>query len=251
MPIYHDKRRGILQAIVARGIIRTMDPFSPQPPAPAPTPRAPRRGINPLVVSNILIGLIALIFAGLGIWALLGYVDYKNNGDEKIATAVDAAKKDQAEADEAKFIEREKLPTREYVGPEDLGRVSFQYPKTWSAYVAKASASGNYEAYFNPAIVPSVSNDQAFAVRVLIQSDTYDEVIKSYESKVKKGDLASSNVTVNGFSGVRLDGKFSETRNGSAVIFKVRDKTLTVATDKQETKTDYDNTILASLKFNP
>lgn len=211
-----------------------------------------RGDVNPLVISNIVISLIALIFAGLGIWAFMGYLDYKNNGDKKVAAAVEVAKKEQAEEDEKKFLEQEKLPTREFVGPADLGRVSFQYPKTWSVYIGKNGANnGDYEAYFNPSVVPMVSPEQAFAVRVVIESETYDSVVKSFESKVKKGDLRSENVTVNGFTGVRLNGKFSDTRDGSAVLFKVRDKTLTVATDRQENKTDYDNTILASLKFNP
>lgn len=205
--------------------------------------------VNPLLISNIITGLMVILLTGLTIWAYTGYSDYKNNSDQKVAAAVEKAKSDQKTADETSFIEREKLPTRTYTGPADLGSVSFQYPKTWSVYVAKQTTE--LEAYLHPDTVPPVSNTQPFAVRVNVENRAYETVIKIYDTLVKKGDLKSNPVTIEGFSGIRLDGKFSKEREGSAVVFKVRDKTLTVATDASAYKGDFDNTILKSLKFNP
>lgn len=213
------------------------------------TPTNESGAVNPLVISNIVVAVVAVILGGVSVWAFVIYQDQKNNVDSKIETAVSAAKKEQSAADEAKFLEREKLPTREFVGPDDLGRVTFQYPKTWSVYVGKTGAS--YEAYLNPGTVPTVSNTQPFATRIVIEDKTYDAVLKSYEARVEKKELTSSPITIGSFSGIRLDGKFSDARKGSAVIFKVRDKTLTIATDAETFRTDFDRTILASLSFNP
>ena len=205
--------------------------------------------VNPLLVSNLLTGLMVLVLTGITIWLFMGYNDYKTNSDQKVAAAVATAKEDQQKADEAEFIEKEKLPTQTYTGPADLGSVSFQYPKTWSVYVAKQSTG--LEVYLHPDSVPPVSNTQPFATRVLVEDRPYDTVLKTYDTLVKKGDLKSNPVTIEGFSGIRLDGKFTKEREGSAVVFKVRDKTLTVATDASAYRGDYDNTILKSLKFNP
>lgn len=205
--------------------------------------------VNPLVISNLVVAVVAVAFAGLGIWAFVNYSDQKNNVDSKIETAVTAAKKDQALLDEKQFLEREKLPTQEFVGPDDLGRVSFQYPKTWSVYVSKTGAS--FEAYLHPNVVPTVSTSQPFAARVIIEDKTYDAVLKTYEQRVSKKELSTSPITIGEFSGLRLDGTFTKERKGSAVIFKVRDKTLTIASDAESFRTDFDSTILASLSFNP
>jgi hypothetical protein len=205
--------------------------------------------VNPLVISNIITGLMVIVLTGLTIWLFMGYSDYKNNSDQKVSAAVESAKEAQQKEDEAIYFEREKLPTRTYIGPADLGSVSFQYPKTWSAYAN--TQAGSLEVYLHPDTVPPVSNTQPFAVRVTVENKQYDAVIKQYDSIVKKGDLRSNPVTIEGFSGIRLDGKFTKEREGSAVVFKVRDKTLTLATDSSAFKNDFDNTVLKSLKFNP
>lgn len=207
--------------------------------------------VNPLLVASILLGLLAAGLAGFGIWSYTNYLDQKHNTDAKIETAVSKAKEVQAEVLEKDFVEREKQPYTKFNGPDDLGHVSFDYPKTWSVYVAKNGSPADYEAYLNPGVVPTVSNQQPFATRVVISSRTYDSTLKTFEGLVKKGDLKSSPVTVNGFTGVRLDGKFSTYREGSSVIFKVRDKTLTLSTDASAFRSDFDNVVLKSLDFNP
>lgn len=202
------------------------------------------------IVVVILSVLIAII-GSLAIWALMSYNEQKTDVDGKIALAESEAKKVQAEEDDKKFAEREKEPNRAFVGPDDYGRLTFDYPKTWSVYEASdvSGGKGAYAAYLNPIVVPPVSNTRQVALRVSIEEREYDTVVKSYEQLVKKGDLKSSAVSVNGVSGTRLDGQFSKEIRGAAVIFKIRDKTLTVRTDADTFKPDFEK-LIKTIEFN-
>jgi hypothetical protein len=202
----------------------------------------------------LIIGVVSIITtiaaSGVMIWALINYFDQKNNVDATVSTAVATAKKDQADADEAKFNEREKEPNRQFVGPDDYGQVTFDYPKTWSVYVEKdASTTNIYQAYLNPVAVPPVTTSQQYALRVTIETKDYDQVLTGYQSLVKKGDLVSSAVKIDGDNGTRLDGTFTKDIRGSAVIFKIRDKTVTIRTDADTFRADFD-ALIASIVFN-
>lgn len=214
------------------------------------TSRAQEGSVNPLVISNVLLAVLTIAFGSLMVWAYVNYQDQKNNVDAKVDVAVSAAKKEEADVKEKDFLEREKAPYEQFVGSADLGNVTFNYPKTWSVYQAKVDGSG-MEAYLHPGVVPTVAQGQQFATEVKVLDRASDQYIKTFDSLVKKGDLKSSQVVVNGFPGIRLDGKFSEKITGSQVIFKVRDKTLVLATDANTFKNDFDNVILKSLDFNP
>ena len=201
----------------------------------------------PIAIISMIVGVLAII--GL-IWALLNYFDQKDNVDTKISSAVSTAKKEQGDSDQAKFDEEYKNPLREFAGPEDYGSLSFKYPKTWSAFVNKdASDGGNYEAYLNPVAVPPIKATQQFALRISIETKDYDQVIKGYEALVKKGDLSSSAVVASGVNGTRLDGTFSKDIRGAAVIFKIRDKTVTIRSDADIFKDDF-NALVATIAFN-
>jgi hypothetical protein len=108
---------------------------------------------------------------------------------------------------------------------------------------------GDYLAYLNPVTVPPVSDKQQFSLRVTVEQNDYDKVIKEYDARVKKGDLRSSGVTANGNTGIRFDGNFSKDIRGAAVIFKVRDKTVTLRTDADTFKPDFEN-IIKTINFN-
>src|SRR6478736_1145726 len=156
-------------------------PVSPQqplqPPAslqPTPGPEKPakyHRGANPLLIASIVLGVLAAGLAVFGAGAFLNYQDQKNNTDAKIEKAVTGAKADQADELEKQFVEREKQPYDSFTGPDDLGHVTFDYPKTWSVYVGKVS-SDIYEAYLNPSPVPTISNTQPYAARVVIDNES-------------------------------------------------------------------------------
>jgi len=224
-----------------------MYPQNPQ--APTQFPQSPRHG-HTLLILSVALGLLLVGVIIFAIWAFMNYNEQKTDVDGKVSVAVADAKKTQADDLEAKFAARDKEPNREFVGPEDYGRLTFNYPKTWSVYVAKdVSEGGNYEAYLNPVSVPAVSDAQQYSLRVKIEQTDYDKVISSYSSLVKKGDLKSSAVNANGSAGTRLDGNFSKNIRGSAVVFKLRDKTITLRTDADTFKTDFD-ALITTIKFN-
>jgi len=206
-------------------------------------------------VDHWMIATISLVVlaVGLGALAVISYINYneqKTDVDGKISDAVALAKKEQADADEAKFADREKEPNREFIGPDDYGRVSFNYPKTWSLFVSKdASSGGDYESYFNPISVSNIGEAQQFALRVVIEQEDYDTTLSGFDSLVKKGDLRSSSVVLANATGARLDGAFSEDIHGSMVIFKIRDKILTIRTDAEVFKSDFDK-LVSTIKFN-
>ena len=198
----------------------------------------------------VSIGLIILSIGLLifGIWSFMNYSDQKTDVDSRIAIAVAAAVNDQVIADEKKFDDREKQPNREFVGPDDYGQVRFDYPKTWSFYIkSDASKGGAYEAVMNPVFVSSTAVQ--YALRVTIEQKEYDQVVNSFNSLVTKGDLKASSVSANGSTGTRLDGIFSKDVRGSLVLFKIRDKTLTIRTDAEVFRSDFDS-LIATIKFN-
>jgi hypothetical protein len=222
--------------------------YTPIPPANLPPIRS-----KPSKLWFILsIVFIVTTLAGLGvaIWAYMNYMDQKNNVDSKITSAVAKAEKEQADKLAADFAEAEKEPNRLFVGPDDYGRLSFNYPKTWSVYEAKdATKGGTYEAYFNPGVVPPVANDQQYALHVTIEDKDYDQVVATYEKLVKKGDLKSSSVKADEQNGTRLDGSFTKDIKGQAVIFKIRDKTVTIRSDAGTFKKDFD-ALIKTITFN-
>lgn len=207
-------------------------------------------GVSGSLIAIIGLIVLVLVTGSLAIWAYLNYNEQKTNVDGKIDLAVAQGKKEQGDEDEKKFAEREKEPNRQFVGPDDYGRLTFDYPKTWSVYEASdVSKGGAYEAYLNPITVPPVSSTQQYALRVLIEEKDYDQVVKSYESLVKKGDLRSSATSANGNNGTRFDGNFTKNIRGSSVIYRIRDKTVTVRTDADTFKPDFEN-IIKTIKFN-
>jgi hypothetical protein len=206
-------------------------------------------------VSTVVIILLSVLLAaasGLAIWSYLEYRDARTDVDGQIEVAVVKAEKEQAERDALKFAEEEKQPNRKFIGPDDYGRVTFMYPKTWSVYVESAAdeGKGTYTAYLNPVVVPPVKDrDSRFALRVTIEDGAYESVLDSeYSRLVENGDLKSSEATANGMSGTRLDGQLEREIRGAAVVYKIRDKTLTIRTDAETFKPDF-NEIVKTIEF--
>jgi len=203
-----------------------------------------------LIVGIIFIATTVLLIGGL-IWALMNYFDQKNNVDTKVSAAVTTAVKDQADKDALEFEIADKKPNRQFSGPEDFGELRFDYPKTWSVYVANdATTDGAYEAYLNPVAVPTIDEETQFGLRVKIETKNYDKVIaEEYADLVKEGKLKSSVIKAGGQDATRVDGNFTDNIRGSAVIFKLRDKTVTLRTDADTFKTDFD-ALIATIKVN-
>lgn len=204
------------------------------------------------MILTIITGVLLLAALGAFVWAMLQYYDQRDNVDSRVTVAVAEAVKKQSEKDAADFQEKEKQPNRLFVAPDDYGRLSFNYPKTWSAYVDKdAQKGGSYAAYLNPVSVPPVGSatPQQYSLRVLIEEKDYDKVLDTYKERVKKGELKSSAVKADGQNGTRLDGQFTKDLRGSAVIFKIRDKTVTVQTDADTFRADFD-ALIQTITFN-
>ena len=206
-------------------------------------------------VSGSLIAIIALTVGILAagsaaIWAYMNYMNQKTNVDSIVAVEVTEAQKKQFDEDFKKFQEEEKQPNRRFVGPDDYGRLTFDYPKTWSVYIARdVTKGGTYEAYLNPVSVPPIASTTRYALRVEIINRDYEDIVRGYDSLVKRGELKSSPVSVNGNSGTRLDGNFTKQIRGLAVIYKVRDKTIVLRTDANTFKNDFES-LIKTITFN-
>jgi hypothetical protein len=208
------------------------------------------------MISGMLVAVIALSVVVLGvgsfaIWAYVGLNDAQSNLDDKIAVAVAQAKGDQSDADQAKFAEQEKQPNTKFQAPDDYCGLTFMYPKTWSAYESEQITNGgDYKAYLQPKTVPYISESTPLALRVLIQQKDFDSVLQQYQSLVQKSSLKQSNGTSNGQPYTRLTGDFSKQIRGDAVIYKCRDKTITVQTTAGDTfHTDFES-IIRTIDFN-
>ena len=206
-------------------------------------------------VSGSLIAIIALVILVIGagsaaIWAYMNYNDQKVNVDSKISVAVAQAEKKQFDADFLKFQEEEKQPNRQFVGPDDYGRLTFNYPKTWSAYISKdVKKGGTFEAFLNPVVVPPAGSATRYALRVTIEERDYAQVVKGYEPLIKSGKLSSKVTSANGESGTLLEGTFTGDIRGAAVIYKIRDKTVTIRTEADTFRADF-NALIETIKFN-
>lgn len=214
-----------------------------------------RGAINGPIIAIVTLSVLVAIIGGFAGWVYMQYMDQKTNVDSKVsAAATDAAKK-QEDADNTKFTEEQKKPYMTFSGPTDYGHLTFDYPKTWSAYQATDIRQGGgvtFYAYLHPVFVPPTTpTDQKFALRIVIEQKTYDTVLAGYDKQLKKGDLQSSAWTDNdhGLTGTMLTGNFTTDIRGTAVLIKMRDRTLTVRTDADIFNDDY-KVVLKSLNFN-
>lgn len=209
-----------------------------------------RGAISGAQVTIIGLAILVVGLGSFGIWSFVSYQDAQSDVDDKIAVAVAEGQKEQADADEKKFSEREKEPNKTFKGPDDYCGLSFSYPKTWSAYVANDTKNGGtYEAYLNPDVVNPVSADQQFALRVTIEQKDYDDITGTYQGRVTKGDLKQSTTSSQGNTGMRLDGNFSKNIRGAAVIYKCRAYTITVRTDADTFKPDFEK-VIRTIEYN-
>lgn len=173
------------------------DPFAPKygnvPPAPQPIPtyggmpvQPSKPGLNPLLIPLVLTAVLLVGSLVFGMWAFAGMQDYKNNVQPKIDKAVAIAEQETSTAKDAEFVEKEKNPVKQYTGPQVAGSLVINYPKTWSAYITESNNSnGLIDGYFQPDFVPGVQNtDTDYALRVKVLSQSYESVLKQYESGI-------------------------------------------------------------------
>lgn len=216
-----------------------------------------RGGINALLVPLILMVVLFAGATGFALWAFGSREDYKNNSDQK-AVALATKAVEEADAKSAVlYAEKEKQPYDTFTGDPKYGTVRVKFPKTWSAYVVQTERDSNpIRGYFHPSIVPDVSDQKnAFALRVEMSQTNYDESIRQYASMIEQGKATIKPVTlakVPGVVGSRVEGQITSTKQGTMVIFPVRNMTLKVWTeDNQNFRADFDAHILPNLEFIP
>ena len=204
----------------------------------------------------IVVSLIAVTFIGLFIWMVGEKNEAQTDLDGKISVAVAAAKDEQSQKMEAEFLEREKYQYKVFSGPVDYGQLTFEYPKTWSVYVAAAAdKGGDFNAYFNPIQVNAVGKDTINALRVTIRDKSIDEVTADFDKEMKKKDSNLSmqaikigkdgDIPANKYTGTIPDTDLS----GYIVTFKIRDKTAIMQTDSTLFEGEYDK-LLGTVVFN-
>lgn len=212
-------------------------------PAALDTTKKPRNTQLIETIILIVVSLIAATFIGLFIFMYIQWDDANTNLQGKIDAAVAEAVEINTTKLQDEFTEKEKYPYETFTGPEEYGSLSFEYPKTWSVYVAKDNASGgDYEAYFNPEKVSPTNSTTINALRFSIVARSIDNITSTYDGNVRNGSLAQSayqfaktGESANFYEGELPSSKFQ----GIAVVFKLRDKTAILQTDAQIFRDDF------------
>ena len=178
--------------------------------------------------------------------------DYKDNVDKKIEVATKVAVEKAKTDKDNEFLEREKSPLREYVGPATLGTFTMKYPKTWSAYTT--NERGGTPMLFHPLVIPG-NEEAAYALRVEVIDGPYDREAVRYDSDAKTGLVRVSPYRLPKLPdvlGVRIDGEIErEKKRGSVVLLPLRDKTLKISAESEDFVKDFNNIILANFTFTP
>ena len=228
----------------------------PQPGYPLFEPNKPKKAIPWLFIIPIVVLTLSLIaLAVVTLQVFNQKEDYKLNTDQKVSVAVEAAKQETEKVKEAEFLEREKSPNKVYKGPAALGSLSITYPKSWAAAVDETGAGGSpINGYFHPSFVPGASSGTAFALRIQVLEQAYDQVLRQYDAKAKQGKVRVSAYKapkVPAILGSRVDGEIEKGLDGSVILLPLRDKTIKLSTESQSFMKDFNNIVLENFVFVP
>lgn len=217
----------------------------------------PKKDSTGLIKTLVIVGLalLTVTFVGLFIWKQSQYTEARTDVDGQIAVAVQEAEAELTEKLEDEFAEREKYPYLTFTGPADYGQLTFQYPRTWSVYVAAdASNGGDFMTYFNPGQVNTVGKATINALRLAVRDKDFDQVAAEYQKYLDndKYNLTMQSITVANTAANLYTGDLPDTENfsGYVVIFKIRDKTAVLQTDSVLFNSDFFDIILDSVEFN-
>lgn len=223
--------------------------------APLMPPQPKKSSRFGLIVTLVALVLLFLGAAGFGLWAFASRQDYKEHADQKAAKAAEIAAQQESTKKDNEFLEKEKNPLKTYEGPAAYGSLNVSYPKTWSAYIVQTDRSSTpLDGYFHPNFVPGIQSNTAFALRLQVTSLSYQQEMKQFDGKVK-----SQKVTIAPFVaknvpnviGARIEGEINQSQKGTMILLPLRDKTVKISTESQQFLDDFNNLILANLKFVP
>ena len=210
-------------------------------------------------IAIIALSLTLVTFIGLFLWMYTEYNTVMTDVVGQIAKAVTKATDENTTYLEEQFAEREKSPYLTFAGPADYGSLTFEYPRTWSVYIASDAANGeDFEAYLNPVQVNTVSNEVINAVRVKILNKSFDNVSADYQPSLEAGRDGSpppmrlesttigqnNDIVASKYIGIIPDTEF----NGYVYLFKLRDKTVLLQSDSVLFEGDF-NTLLSTIRF--
>ena len=209
--------------------------------------------------SSNIIKIILIVFFALTT-GIAGYFTFdfyskdteaKTDLDQKIATAVAAAERDKTTELEASFAEREKNPYLTFAGPENYGSLTFEYPKTWSVYIEKDTTTDDeFIAYLNPVQINQHPTENINALRVIIRTRNYDDVIEEFKGQIEDGLVEASTLQIAGeTANVFKTTPKNEEWQGKIVLIRIRDKVVWLKTDAEIFFDDFEK-ILASVTFN-
>lgn len=208
-------------------------------------------------ITIIILSLALVTFVGLFVWMFMRYNEANTDLEGKLEIARTEAANAQEEKDYEAYQEEVKNPYQSFTGPTDYGSLSFMYPKTWNLYVPDDASDGrDYRAFFNPGQVDKVDNPTTIhALRVTIKDESYDDVVKSYQSYVEREEkgLAVKSIqigkdgviTANLYTGTLPD---TEDLTGHIVVFKIRDKAVILQTDSMLFEGEFDK-LLSTVTF--
>lgn len=209
----------------------------------SPSPEPPRRKSPVSIIETIflvIMSIVAIVFIYLFVQKYIEWDSIKTDIDGQIDAAVAVAISENTSKMEEEFAEREKYPYKTFSGPADYGSLNFEYPKTWSVYISKdATSGGNFEAYLNPSEVLPISNTTINALRVFVLDQTFENVVRSYDNLVSRGQLTISTRNIGNTVANIYSGDLSRNIRGIATIFKVRDKTVVLQTDAELFAAEY------------
>lgn len=212
---------------------------------------------NVLLVPVILVSVLFVAAAIFAVWAFGQSQDYKNNVDEKIATAVTANKQLVQSEDAKQYAEAAKNPLKTYTGPDAYGSVKVTYPKTWSAYVDTTNSSTPVDAYFHADYVPADRLNLPYNLRVQVVSNSYSDTLNQFASLTKQGKVNVAPYAlpkVPKVTGSVLTGQItpgSTDASGTLILLPLRDKTLKIWTESPTYLADFNTYILPNLTFIP
>jgi hypothetical protein len=212
-------------------------------------------GLGISLVLSIVLLLSAVIF---GAWAFMSRQDYKSNVDAKINVAVGVARTQTTVADNASFVDKFKQPFLTFNGPEQYGSITFQYPKTWSAYVngIGVSSANLIDGYFSQGMLQSVTDGTTdFALRIKVLNQAYDQTVQAYQGQSPTYTAAPYTLPkIPNVVGLEVSGQLGVGANGDTstmVILPERTNTIEVWTDGDQNLNDFNDTVLKTFSFSP
>lgn len=210
--------------------------------------RSPNGPHHKSLVTAIIATILAVIFLVLFVWAYQKYINQRDDVQAQIDSAVDQALVEKTQNLEAEFETERNSVTDTFRTNDSIANVSFAYPKHWSQYLVENERSTTQiEAIFHPEVV---QKDKVYALRLKIIQSNYDDVLDDFQTRIKRGEVKATPIKSNNISGVRLEGAYERDRNGSLVLFPIRDKTLFLSTESTDYSKAYES-IIQSLSFTP